>query len=214
MNPANKLTKEIYLSRAYNKHGNQYDYSKVDYQGMAKPITIGCPYHGFFEQIAESHLKYGCKTCGNVKKGKSRSATLVSKLDDRSEKFFKKVKDKHGETYDYSNTKFIDVRLPIDIFCRKHGNFTQIARVHASGSGCQKCAKESSTSKPEQEWLDSLNIDMQYRNQFIKAGSKRLSVDAYDPTTKTVYEFWGDYWHGNPNCSKSSKSLYRLRRFT
>ena len=24
-------------------------------------------------------------------------------------------------------------------------------------------------------------------------------VDAYDPSTKTVYEFWGDWWHGHPD---------------
>ena len=23
-------------------------------------------------------------------------------------------------------------------------------------------------------------------------------VDGYDPTTNTIYEFLGDYWHGNP----------------
>ena len=24
-------------------------------------------------------------------------------------------------------------------------------------------------------------------------------VDGFDPITNTVYEFYGDYWHGNPN---------------
>lgn len=27
----------------------------------------------------------------------------------------------------------------------------------------------------------------------------KYNVDGYDPETKTVYEFYGDYWHGSIN---------------
>ena len=30
------------------------------------------------------------------------------------------------------------------------------------------------------------------------SNGKRTSVDGYDPKTNTVYEFHGDFWHGNP----------------
>ena len=30
----------------------------------------------------------------------------------------------------------------------------------------------------------------------------RYIVDGYDPDTKTVYEFNGDFWHGNPEIFK------------
>jgi len=26
-----------------------------------------------------------------------------------------------------------------------------------------------------------------------------IKPDGYDKTTNTVYEFWGDFWHGNPD---------------
>lgn len=26
----------------------------------------------------------------------------------------------------------------------------------------------------------------------------RYNVDAFDPLTNTIYEFYGDFWHGNP----------------
>ncbi len=29
-------------------------------------------------------------------------------------------------------------------------------------------------------------------------GEKRFRVDAYVPETNTIYEFLGDFWHGNP----------------
>ncbi|ASV44136.1 hypothetical protein PBI_SCTP2_121 [Salicola phage SCTP-2] len=29
--------------------------------------------------------------------------------------------------------------------------------------------------------------------------NKNLIVDGFDPETNTVYQFHGDYWHGNPD---------------
>jgi len=64
----------------------------------------------------------------------------------------------------------------------------------------------------EKEWLDSLGItERQYPIENYK-------VDGYDPETNTVYEFLGDYWHGNPevydpddynkSCSKTFGQLF------
>ena len=47
-------------------------------------------------------------------------------------------------------------------------------------------------SLKEKEWLDSLGIT---ERQYPIANYK---VDGYNPDTNTVYEFLGDYWHGNP----------------
>ena len=33
---------------------------------------------------------------------------------------------------------------------------------------------------------------------YIRSNKKRYNVDAYNPETNTIYEFYGDYWHGNP----------------
>ena len=67
-------------------------------------------------------------------------------------------------------------------------------------------------SLKEKEWLDSLGItERQYPIENYK-------VDGYDPETNTVYEFLGDYWHGNPevydpddynkSCSKTFGQLH------
>ena len=65
-----------------------------------------------------------------------------------------------------------------------------------SGHGCPKCA--SSVSKMETRWLNSLNIPEEYRQKTIKINNRNYKVDAYNPTNNTIYEFYGDYWHGNP----------------
>ena len=51
-------------------------------------------------------------------------------------------------------------------------------------------------SKIAEEWLDELEVVC--RERWIEVRGKRYKVDGYDPDTKTIYEFYGDYWHGNP----------------
>ena len=57
-----------------------------------------------------------------------------------------------------------------------------------------------SISKKETEWLNSLNIpnDKEHRQVIIIIDDKQYIVDGYDPESNTIYEFLGDYWHGNP----------------
>ena len=62
-------------------------------------------------------------------------------------------------------------------------------------SGCPFCSK-GPVSKVSQRWLDSLGIKNLHREYYIKELKTR--VDGFDPKTNTVYEFLGDYWHGNP----------------
>lgn len=88
--------------------------------------------------------------------------------------------------------------------------------VNNQGSGCPYCSCR--ISKVEKEWLNYLNIDDNYRQATIRINGKKYSVDAYVPETNTIYEFWGDYYHGNPNiynlddmnqkCKKTFRQLY------
>ena len=58
------LTKGQAIDRFRGVHGTTYDYSKVDYQGKDKKITIICNTHGEFEQTAGNHLSgQGCPMC-------------------------------------------------------------------------------------------------------------------------------------------------------
>ena len=34
--------------------------------------------------------------------------------------------------------------------------------------------------------------------------NKKYFIDGFDPQTNTCYEFYGDYWHGNPKIFKFS----------
>ena len=59
-----KMTNEEFIVKARKKHGHKYGYDKVNYKGNGKKVTITCPVHGDFPQIASSHLNgQGCPKC-------------------------------------------------------------------------------------------------------------------------------------------------------
>ena len=55
-----KHTKEEFIKRAREKHGDKFDYSKVNYINSRTKVCIICPKHGEFYQTPHSHLNYGC----------------------------------------------------------------------------------------------------------------------------------------------------------
>lgn len=84
--------------------------------------------------------------------------------------------------------------------CKKNHEWkSQISGRNIRNVGCPYCAKN--ISKQGIKWLDNLNIpnDDKHREVFIKINSKKYFADGYIPETKTIFEFLGDYWHGNPN---------------
>ena len=64
-----KLTTEQFIARAKTVHGEQYDYSKVDYRDNKAKVCIMCPEHGEFWTTPASHLKgHGCLVCSGVQR--------------------------------------------------------------------------------------------------------------------------------------------------
>lgn len=66
---------------------------------------------------------------------------MVKKLT--TDEFIKRVKEIHGDKYDYSKTEYKNSRSDVIIICKKHGPFNQTASSHLSGRNCKKCKYES-----------------------------------------------------------------------
>ena len=65
--------KEKFIKKSLLKHGNKYDYSKVEYINSTTKVCIICPIHGEFWQIPSGHVRgYGCPKCANEIKGIDR----------------------------------------------------------------------------------------------------------------------------------------------
>lgn len=194
------LSLETIIDRIKNVHGNKYDYSLVEYKGIKEKIKIICKTHGSFEQKVWDHiLGEGCKKCHFDLRRKT------------TEEFIEEAIKIHGDRYDYSLVDYKSSMKNVNIICKIHGIFQQIPSSHLRGSNCNICGV--SISKGEIEWLDAMNIPKEYRQKYIKVGARRFSTDAFDPINNIVYEYNGDYWHGNPAIFAQDK-IHPIKKIT
>ena len=119
--------KERFITKAKEKHGDKYDYSKVEYVDAHTKVCIICPIHGEFWQTPNSHLNgCGCPKCGGNK-------TLTS------EEFIEKAKQIHGEKYDYSKVEYVNANTKVCVICPIHGEFWIAPHNHLRERGCPIC---------------------------------------------------------------------------
>jgi hypothetical protein len=92
----------------------------------------------------------------------------------------------------------------VKIICKQHGEFFQTPNNHLfSKNGCPNCGYN--VSQAETKWLDSLGIPKEYRQKVVTINGIRYKVDAYDKNNKTVYEYFGYFWHGHPEFFKADE---------
>ena len=126
----NKLDK--FIEKAQKRHGNKYDYSKVEYHGSKEKVCIICPKHGEFWQYPQDHVRgNNCPLCANENRGSKQRLT--------KDEFIKKAQEIHGNKYDYSKVNYKNINTKITIICPIHGEFEQIGMNHILGQGCPKC---------------------------------------------------------------------------
>jgi len=187
----------------------RFNYSKSVFENMSTPIIIKCTWHGEFEQTPSVHLSHltGCPECNQ----------LVAKWrnDRTTPAFIKKARKVHGWLYEYDKVEFIDNKTPITIICPDHGVFNQTPSNHLRGGGCQKCGGRFGAK--ETEWIEYMEERIGYslvtdHTTLKMADGKVYFPDAYDPDTKTVYEFDGDYYHGNPNRYAPDQTNYTSKK--
>ena len=188
-----KQTKSIsnFIEEAIKIHGDRYDYSKVEYKQALSKVIIICKIHGEFEQTASSHLRgTGCGKCSGVTKK-------------TQEEFIEYAIKIHGDRYDYSKVDYINCKTKVIIICKNHGEFKQIPESHYVGNACPKCSLNG-YSKMQIQWLNYLQVSHPYIIQHAENDGEfripdtRFSADGFCKETNTVYEFHGDFWHGNP----------------
>ena len=191
-----RSTHDVFIERAKNVHGDKYDYSRVNYTRMRDKIIIICPKHGNFKQGVNNHivLKQGCPKCFNETRGLNQHKITT-------EEFITRAKKIHGDKYDYSESICYGSCEKVYIRCPIHGIFRQMATKHLRGQGCRKCI--SKISKSEIEFLNYLKIPNECRQCFIDP----YYVDGINKNV--VYEFLGDYWHGNPKTQDPSMINYQ-----
>lgn len=109
------FSKEEFIERARDMHGDEYDYSLVDYVNQMTKVKIICKKHGVFEQKPHSHLHWqGCPKCSSSI-GERR---IMRYLEKRG------IKYKHHHRVPYKVPP-IKSHFEIDFFLPDHGLFIE-----------------------------------------------------------------------------------------
>jgi len=193
----NQLTNEEFINKSKLIWGDKYDYSKTNYINMNQKVIIICKIHGEFLQYPSNHYRYNCLRC---------SATLknLPKLTLAKESFIDKANKIHNFKYTYEKSLYINAFTKLIVTCNKHGDFEVTPNNHLRERGCFKC-KNKGYSKVSLEWLKFCEVkyNCKIQNAITIEGeynipNTSLRVDGYCAKTNTIFEFYGDFYHGNP----------------
>jgi hypothetical protein len=162
--------------------GRGYALLSTEYKNVLTKLTYSCP-AGHIGNMSYYNFQkgHGCPYCAG-------NSTLEFEY---VKNYFK------GQGYELLSTKYegshskLMYKCPLGHICSvTYTNFQQ-------GKMCPICSS-GPVSKISQYWLDSLNIQTLEREHSFHINKRLYKVDAYDLGTNIIYEFLGNYWHGNP----------------
>lgn len=90
-----------------------------------------------------------------------------------TEDFIIRAIRKHGDSYDYSDTVYVRNNQKLNIRCKTHGIFEQIAGNHLNGNGCPKCGGVH--QRTESELIDEFNKVHNSKYDYSNMGYSRMS---------------------------------------
>ena len=196
---------DMQITHLFDDNTPKYDYSEFVYVNRSTSgiiICLTCKKENRLFRFMQSptlhiNYKHQCHVCFFIKNAKHQSKPLCE--------FISKSSIMHKEKYRYDKVHetYISGKSIIMIFCIKCNKyFYQVASEHFRGSNCSFC--HQMTSKPAREYLKYIqvkqNIILQTfdsDNGEYKIIGTRYKADGYHKLTNTVYEFLGDYYHGN-----------------
>ena len=185
----NKKAKQLFsvndfVKKAREIHGNKYDYSKVEYDGMNKLVCITCPEHGEFWQTPANHLRgEKCLKCSILERSSKRKYTR--------EEFIEKAREIHGNYYDYSKVDYINSSTKVCIICPEHGEFWQTPNKHLNGQGCFECSKIMNSNESRLFRLLENRYKNVVRQYYNREFFGRKTIDIFLPNYNVGIEYQG-----------------------
>lgn len=159
-----RLTKEEFVKRAIEVHGDKYCYDSVDYVSLKTKVLIICPEHGEFLQEPGSHMRgRGCPNCSRNKK--------LTLLD-----FVHRANEIHDNRYNYDSVNYKNNRTNVEIVCPEHGLFLQTPVNHLRGSGCPICGAKQAALKHDHEASELKRRETMLRKYGVDNIMKNLDI--------------------------------------
>lgn len=166
-------TLDEFISKCLEIHDSYYDYSKVKLTKITSKVTITCPKHGDFKQVARYHVEgHGCKLCGHSNISESKTVPF--------DIWVAECRKVHSAKYKYRCSSYTNAISDVEICCPKHGVFQQKAYSHRAGHGCPSC--QTLISKPQQRVLDILDkhqitYSTNNRDVLMRKGTRGTSLE-------------------------------------
>lgn len=162
--PDRELNKK-FIEKATKVHGDEYDYSKVQYMNSKENVYIihkKCG-QGFWQTPSKHLSGHGCPYCAK-NKVKTWDEVLV------------RAKEVHGDEYGYSKVEYVNMNTKICIIHKKCGHeFWQTPKNHLKGQGCPYCKGEKISKR-----------ETKTQKQYIE-DARKVHGDKYD-YSQTVYK--------------------------
>jgi hypothetical protein len=202
-------------------YNDNYCYLGYKIENKRMFILVKCSHmEKYFMTKNHCHKMKECNICKDIRNNNIRLNN-----------FLKEANIIHNNFYKYDEVKELNrLKDTIKIYCPTHKiYFSQIAQNHLNGQGCIVCANIK-YSRKQIRWLklksiiDNTHIqhilnDGEYTIDLKNKNERKKSVDGYSVELNKVYEFHGDYWHGNPkkfnkkdinpHCNKTYGELYK-----
>jgi very-short-patch-repair endonuclease len=110
------LSKEDFVEKCVEKHGDRYDYSETVYIDNKTKVRIKCKDHGYFEQYPSNHYSSGniCPQC-NIEKTESNGERKIREFLEKNN--ITTVSQKRFDGCRYKNPLPFDFYLPEHNIC-------------------------------------------------------------------------------------------------
>jgi len=211
-----RLSKSVIQSRL-NQNWTVLNWD--NHASMESYLSVQCKICNIVHSCMVNNLVrgLGCYNCYNKRRGDS----LRLAQDVVIEKFVQIW----GSEYDYSMVKYVSMWTKVEIKCKLHGCFHVAPHDHIDRIGCKQCSKKM-CSKMQIDWIKFMEVrySTEIQHAFCETGeykipSTRYKADGYSEKLHTIFEFHGDFYHGNPKfynrndvntvCKKTFGELYR-----
>lgn len=142
---SNRMGWDVFVDKCNAKHEFRYEYEHNPGVTSSSKIKVKCRVHGWFEQCAATHLSgAGCNDCAVHRVSRSQAIS--------EDEFIVRSRAAHGDRYIYAQIKMENCKDKVEIVCRVHGAFYQVAHEHYSGKGCAKCGYVSAIRKKKRSY--------------------------------------------------------------
>lgn len=155
-NGGKQLTTEQFVQKAKMVHGDDYDYSEVDYKNNSTKVRIVCKIHGAFLQAPNDHLDgSGCPVCRE-----SRLEVMTRlKLEEKGLKYVSKYKT------DWLGQQHLDFFLPdlnVGVECQGIQHFKPVKMF----GGELQLKKQVELDLKKKRLCEEHNVELVYLSSF------------------------------------------------